>query len=472
MSVLLPQTYLRKVDEKKILTDLKVEQEYNHFAAKKNITPTAVRPFLRTDEGYHVPIGYGFKNFSRVIRKNNNNITPSLETEYDIIDTHNLYEYQEAFLEQGLEKILRNRCTFYALHTGAGKTKLGTYFAAKMSTVTCVVYYGTPIGVQWYDAFRQNTTADVWFVGQTKFDDEKIQKPANPQVIICSVGMIKKLTQSDLDDIGFVIVDEAHQWVTQQRVSKLLELRPDYLLGLSATPKKNPSLSQVTILFFNEIELEKKMLKPHRTFKVLTGIHFSPDKKSNNIWDDIKKFYYKHRERNEKIALLMKALAHKKVLAVTWDVKSSVLPLEKSMIKYDVDYDTFYGNKKKYKNAQTLLGTIGKLGTGFDQNKVVCEGYDGVRFDVLIMIGSTRKKGLYEQIVGRVTRAEEFDVYYIVDDNESIKKHFGVCKSWDIEHAGNIYKVDLTQATNIKQVQQALTEPENIYQQRDEKLRR
>lgn len=166
----------------------------------------------------------------------------------------------------------------------------------------------------------------------------------------------------------------------------------------------------------------------------------------------------------------MKALEHRKVLAVTWDVKSSVIPLEKSMIKYELDYDTYYGTKKTYENKQCLLGTIGKLGTGFDQNKTTCKGYDGERFDVLILIGSTKDKGLYEQIVGRVARAKEFDIYYIVDDNKSIRNHFGSCGVWEKKHAGNIYQIDLTHVKELEDVEDAMEEPEILYQQKKKSL--
>ena len=102
-----------------------------------------------------------------------------------------------------------------------------------------------------------------------------------------------------------------------------------------------------------------------------------------------------------------------------------------------VECDYMAGAKKTYKDSRVLLGTIGKIGTGFDE-KNFCPDFKGIRADSIVICTSIKNKNRLEQSVGRI-RAEYKSVIHLVDDNKLInEKHWGECVKWYTSRNGSI----------------------------------
>ena len=114
----------------------------------------------------------------------------------------------------------------------------------------------------------------------------------------------------------------------------------------------------------------------------------------------------------------------------------------------NVKTDFMMGTKKTYSDSQVLIGTVSKVGTGFDE-KSMCPDFGGKRSDLLIYCSSTKKAGLMEQNVGRVMRAECPSVIHLVDDNPSIKRHWTESKKWYVSRGATITEMKMEQMKRV-----------------------
>ena len=101
------------------------------------------------------------------------------------------------------------------------------------------------------------------------------------------------------------------------------------------------------------------------------------------------------------------------------------------------DRSLMIGSMKSYKNARALIGTIPKIGTGFDE-ATACADYDGKRLSWLLVGLSIKSDVILEQCVGRVMRAANPVVIVFVDNNPIAKKHWKAENKWFAKSGGTV----------------------------------
>ena len=213
---------------------------------------------------------------------------------------------------------------------------------------------------------------------------------------IINAQNVEKMGRDFFNDIGLVIVDEAHL-IMAERLSKSLQyVHPRYLIGLTATPYRPDGLNLLLDFYFGPDKIIRKLFRDHLVYKVDTGfkppIEYTTNNKVN--WGALLDTQANNEERN---------------------------------------------NQEFDKNARILIGTNSKVGTGFDHKKL----------DALLLAADVEE--YFIQYLGRVFRTQDGIplIIDLIDKNNILNKHWLTRKGVYKEHGGTINNFDLSILKNL-----------------------
>ena len=345
-----------------------------------------------------------------------------------------LYEIQEDPAMKALNELNSKGSTILNLHTGSGKTVIGAFLAAKMHKLTLILIASTVLIPQWQKTFIDFTDAKVWIVGE--------EPPPFAHIIVCMDTRFSKLPSSYLQSIGTIIIDEAHQFCTSTRAECLLGCSPAYVIAMTATLERKNGMHSMIHAICGPESIRKISTKPFNVYRYNTGISV-PTKltRTGDVnWPDITSKLCESKERNSLIIDLIRNNPGFKILVLTWLVEHvEFLSIQLSMLNENVDF--MAGNKKSYTDSRILIGTISKIGTGFDE-KTACQDWNGFRLNILILVGSMKNRGLLEQVAGRVFRSEFPQIIHFVDDMKISENHWNEGQKWYKSRNGTIINFD------------------------------
>ena len=349
----------------------------------------------------------------------------------------NLYESQVQVASDAIDHLEKYGSVTLNLYTSFGKTVLGAYLGAWSKKITLILYTNTILEPQWLSTFKIFTDARIWIVGS------KEGPPADgPHVILCMNTRFKKLDKEYIKHIGTVIYDEADTFCTPGRVDCLLDITPKYVIAATATLIRDDGMHLMMESVCGKHIIRKISRKPFVVYKYMTGIHIEQpiNRQGTPDWSKVTLAQSTSAERN---MLIYSAIIHnrdKKILVLTWRKEEHVLPLYHWFKNMGLDVDYMAGTKKTYKDSKVLIGTIAKIGRGFDE-KAACDNYNGTRINLLILVGSTRSVKLLEQVAGRVFRDDFPQIIHFVDECSISKNHWKVASPWYKSRNGDIYEV-------------------------------
>ena len=175
----------------------------------------------------------------------------------------------------------------------------------------------------------------------------------------------------------------------------------------------------------------------------MTGIETELTKTKSGMvnWAQLNKDLTEHPLRNKYIVDLIIQNPEQKIIVLTW-TKDHVSLLYNMLIEKNIQTDFLCGSKQKYNDSQVLIGTIPKIGTGFDE-ATSCHDFKGRKSNMLILCGSTKNTGGLEQFVGRVFRADFPTVFHLVDNNKIVQSHWKNCEKWYISRNGDIHEISI-----------------------------
>jgi len=361
---------------------------------------------------------------------------------------------QKAIIEQVKKDFNFIRTSTICAPTGYGKTAMGCYTASHLGLVTLVLCPMTILLKQWKKSFNDFTDAKVWIVD---LDDEP---PKEVNVVICLTDRVCKLDKEFLDQVGLLIIDEAHMLCTPSEVKNILAFHPKYILAETATPERSDSMKVMLECLCGTEMIQPKYfkkegkammdlagyiseVKPFEVVKVNTGV--SVEIKSNKMgsldWSALVEDLSNSEERNKHILTLATKDKNAKVIILA-SRKKHVEDLQKLFLEADEKVQTLYGKKSNYSNCRILIGTVSKMGTGFDEENL-CLEFDGRKADILIICASFKDKSLLTQVAGRIFRSETPLIYHLVDDVKTIKNHWASAKSWYNSRGAQITEIDM-----------------------------
>ena len=453
MSTLIPISILSDEHLKIIQKDLSVvpidkeEEQRKKFQFGKSKIPSKPKEIIPmfqidyfNDVPYiRIPYRYACDFFKQPI---NRHVDPSTgKSVYPVVDYNfkaELRPHQVSVASEAYNQLATYGTTTLCLPTGFGKTLLSLYLAGLTKSLIAVNITLAALTDSWKTTFLKcypDMIDRIWIVGENEM-------PKDPAVIIFMYTRYEKIPLEIRSKIGCLLLDEAHLHCTVGRVPALLSITPKYTIALSATLERNDGLEQMIYKVVGEHNVERLSENPFTMIKLNTGIKIEEEKTAIGV--NYSKFVSdqgNNRDRNIQIVNIINANLHKKFMVFT-KTKEHVEKLEELFKSSGIDCATYFGNKKKFVDKKVLIGSIAKIGTGFDQSNVA-QDFDGLNADVLILTTTVKNHNLLRQVFGRVLgRASNPTIIYMIDQNNTQKRHFAGAKKMIENTHGKIYDIN------------------------------
>jgi superfamily II DNA or RNA helicase len=345
--------------------------------------------------------------------------------------------------------LMEKGCVLLNAYPGFGKTMLFTAISCRLKKKTLVLCTQDRLLEQAMETYRTCSTARVCKLSTLKTVDEETWE--NIDVFFSTEKSCYKLGEY-LDLIGTLIIDECHEFCSPTRVGAMLMTRPRYLICCSASLQwKKDGLEQAMWNFVGEEQsVIRRLGKKFYVFRYNCLNNITIKSKFGKL--DYAA-YMRDLHENEKLMedlmemLLLNAPNHK-ILILVKNIEF-VDRIRQQIMERGI-YDNpsvLRGTISKYIDSRILIGTFSKIGTGFDPKS---DGWDGVHFDLLMLVDSTRTTGLLEQLYGRVFRSKLPIVINWVFNNPIASGHFNAHRNWYKTYTNAVY-LDLFKPLPIKE---------------------
>jgi len=317
--------------------------------------------------------------------------------------------------------------------TGTGKTVTAVADAKAFGKKTLFLAHRNELITQAYDTFDEMwPDADVnIFAAESK---------ENYGDVVCgSIQSVNaNLAQFNPEDFGYIIIDEAHHSAADSYKKILGYFKPEFTLGLTATPERADG-EKILDLFKNEAHkldlqtaVERDVLVPVRCIRIktnidLTNVRFNGIK--YNFLDLESKMYIP--ERNNLIVdTYANYFTDRKTVIFCVSVKHGE-EIAKMLKEKGIPSESVSGSTNSKKRKEILNnyenGSINVL-CACD---LLNEGWDSPKTEVLFMARPTMSKTIYMQQLGRGMRKSEGKEYLMVIDfvdnanmfNEALSMH-------------------------------------------------
>lgn len=421
------------------------------FKPKKDMyspDPEPIYTFKVSNESILLPIGLWQKYYSQFPNKIDRVLS---QTNYECrakpltpkTDPSGRGRDQPPIIAEAMAFLKKKRTVFISVPTGGGKTSISIIIAHSLGLKTLVIVHLDGIKKGWQKEFAKHTTAKVQFI--------KGKKGLDPTADVYIVGVEKcgNMQRADFEDIGVVIVDEAHMITASTFSDALFQIQPQYLIGLSATPTRLDGLHKLFTPFFNKdfvVREEKKIihLKKYVTSyepEISYDYAIRGELVSNSIKK--KKSIELSEERQwEIINNICKKHSDNKILILS-DLADQTVGLAQKAKEAGLTSDTYHSTKNLKKvdqSVQVLCVGIRKGGTGLDTDR-----------DLLVIASAVNSTNL-QQYEGRI-RAYEFIVYHLVDNHFTYDRKFYSCKKWYDKRSGEGSTYEVVLGNNVSDVQ-------------------
>lgn len=381
---------------------------------------TPISFYMNIGEDILVPMAVG-----NIITGKNNNFLLNYPSR-DFNFTAELKDEQKEIVPIFIDHLKKTGSTTVCLYPGAGKTYIGSYLSSHFKHLTIIFIHLSTLLKQWISTFEKSTDAKLWIVGE--------KQPEYFDVIICMEERLVHIPENILKQIGTIIIDEAHCFCVPSRIPCWL-LQPKYLILLTATLKRpDDMMERMAYASAGNWNVTIKSKKPFNVYPIFTGIEAPIEKNSRGAdWGKLVKYLLFNDERNKLILdIVYNRLLNNKFLIVSTMI-SHVDCLTDLCKNKNLSVASYRGTDKSYVDSQILIGTVPKIGTGFDE-AAFCESFDGKRINIMILCMTIKKLTTFEQTIGRVLRAECPDVYILIDDNNINKNHWSILKWWFLNY--------------------------------------
>lgn len=383
-----------------------------------------------------------------------------------------LRDYQKEVVAECLDQLKHNATTTLGLPPGWGKTIAGVYLAVKANGVILILVHREAIGDAWVTTFKNcfpQLVDLIWFVG--KFKNKRgipaIKQCKNPTpptvregketlcgeckgclheelipgIIICMDGRIDQMSQIVKDSVMVTIVDEAHLFCTPSRVECLLCTEPKFVIAETATLNRSNGMASMIKSIVGEEGVFRIPNKPHRVYRIKTGVKVTIEKGPRGAnFGDLTHKLINHEERNRQAVDCVVSNKHRKIIIMT-RFKEHIPILVGMLEEQHIKVATLYGNQKTYSDSHVLIGTIPKMGVGFDE-KNACADFQGRPSDLMLLMTSIAEQDLYSQVFGRVMRSNDPVLFYFEDNIGLVKRHVTNILPWVEETKGTIYELE------------------------------
>ena len=275
--------------------------------------------------------------------------------------TGTLRTYQEPIIREAMKHLSSYGTTTLAVYPGCGKSAMSACMASVVGGLTLVVYPIKIVEPGWISTFRQFTDASVWV------NDGKAELPSSCNVILTMDTQFHKIPQEVLKMVRVLVIDEAHKFCVPSRTHCLLGTTPQYVIACTATPIRDDGMESILHSVCGTHGIYLKSPKRFSVYSLKTGIQTEIvlTKNGDPDWSRLVKDLCEDPLRNAFIVDLVERNYQHKIMIFTWN-KAHAHFLKKVLSERGISVDVLAGNKNTYRDSRVLVGTIAKIGTGFD----------------------------------------------------------------------------------------------------------
>ena len=408
-------------------------------AMKFQSSGAAVRMIYCSEGKVHLPYRFACSYYNKFFNQDTDKYANIHEKKRKF--SGQLLDRQKEPFKRAVEYLKQYRTVTIALYPGFGKTFMGVMLSWYINKSTCVLVHRENIGKQWVKTFLKYmdlSKDDVWFV------DDKV--PPQPKIMVCMDGRIDKIPKNIRENIGTLIIDEAHCFCAPGKVKALLKLTPSYVIAETATPTKENGLHKVIQSICGTHYIKETSTKPYNFFLIQTNLTFVTD--GGNPFGELLNKQTESEERNQLIIELLKANQDKKTIIATARTQHCQT-LKEMIITEGLDSSELYGTIKNYQTKNILIGTGSKMGVGFDEANF-CDDFDGRPSDLLIMCYTFASWAPFEQVRGRGMRTDTPNIVMFNDKHGITRKHFTQIRKWVRETNGRIIELNVDKMKSFK----------------------
>lgn len=350
-----------------------------------------------------------------------------------------LYDYQHGAIEKIFDRINESPTSYnllYQLPTGGGKTVIFSEIARKYIQKT---KQKVLILTHRIELCKQTSNMLTEFKVDNKIIDSSVKEVHNDPNITCYVAMVETLNNRikeekvDINDIGLVIVDEAH-YNSFRKLFKYFE--KCFILGVTATPLSSNIDLPMREIYDNLIVGEKISSLIEKGFLAEVtmysyNVNLSTLKIGANGDYTVKsseELYAKNTMQAKLVNAYETTSKGKKTLIFNNGIHTSrhvyeVFKIAGYKVKYIDNTNTKEERKQIldwFKNTpDAILTSVGILTTGFDEPTI----------ETIIINRATKSMALYFQMIGRGSRLIENKKEFTVLDLGNNVSRFGTWTS-------------------------------------------
>ena len=152
------------------------------------------------------------------------------------------------FQRKAYQRILSEKFGILQAPTGSGKTVMGLSIIAQRKTHTIIIVHTKELLYQWRNRiteFLNISKKQIGLIGDG-------HKQTNKIITIAIVNSLYRIASKVSENIGFVIVDEAHRTPANTFSKAVSKFDSEFMLGLSATPFRRDGLTDAMHFFLGE----------------------------------------------------------------------------------------------------------------------------------------------------------------------------------------------------------------------------
>jgi superfamily II DNA or RNA helicase len=322
-----------------------------------------------------------------------------------------LFEHQK----ETLKHFEKTDCGILVAPPGSGKTIMGLGIIAEKKQPALILVHRKQIYDQWLERIENFLNIPKKDIGQFVSNKKTIKSPI-------TVAMVQSLArQKDWKELkksfGLVLVDECHHMPAKMFRDVITKFNPQYLFGLTATPKRKNNDEKLIYAYLGDIVYEvsknyRLEISTNKTPKVEISIRETnlsfPFATKRADFQTIAKILIFDSERNRMIAedIVTEAKSGKKCLILT--ERKEHVELLNFYLKRDFETIALTSDlpvsKRKQKEKQIASGHFQVLiATG----QLLGEGSDIRNLDTLFLVFPFSFEGKLIQYIGRIERGEE-----------------------------------------------------------------
>ena len=294
----------------------------------------------------------------------------------------------------------------------------------KFDNIILILVNSTLIKEQWINTFSTMSNIELFNINVQTIDSVDLTK--NKCFIIMKTYLVNHKSILDIVRPTHLIVDEADTFCTVVGIRSILSVFPQYIILLTATEQRMDNNNRflkylykrkITKVFSGKLMVRKiqTMFKPK----------ISVEKYSGRInWVDVVSSLCENSERNKFIIKIASSFiqAGRKILILTKRTQH-VETLSEMASNIGLVNSKFYGSETSYNDSMLIIGTDKKLNRGFDE-KSICQDFNNMRIDCLIMTYTIRNPYSLIQTIGRVVRSDNPVLIQLIDNHNILRKHW------------------------------------------------